>query len=153
MKTNNFLRLIVWNNWRETRFDHGNLLGKGAVFVSRCQVYGFKMVKMFGTPVILPTGKKENKLDAELYAVTANCLWWTDEQLPTGFDRVNVVAHMFAKSEPFSPHLPKNITGMQVAWIHFFTKPEPQHSVVLGSIFDFPNTPPPGQFEYMAGCG
>ena len=30
MKTNTFLRLIVWNNWRETRFDHGGFLGKGA---------------------------------------------------------------------------------------------------------------------------
>ena len=69
------------------------------------------------------------------------------EQLPSGFDRVNVVAHMFAKSEPFSPHLPKNITGMQVAWIHFFTKPVPMHAVVLGSIFDFPNTPPPGSLS------
>jgi len=139
MRVENCLRLVVWNNWREDRFEHDRFMKKGAIFVSRCQVQGFRIYKMFKQPVAHPSGHIENKLDAELYAVTPECLWWCDEQVTDGFDRMNVIAHMFAKDEPREPHLPKKIDGHQCAWLHFYTRPMPDHAVVMGCVRDFPD--------------
>ena len=116
-------------------------MDRGATLVSRCQVNGFRLYKMFKLPVAAPSGHKETKIDAELYAVTPDCLWWCDERMGSAaqFDRVNVVAHMFSNSAPKDPHIPKMITGMQAAWMHFYIKPIPDHAVCMGSIYDFEN--------------
>lgn len=139
MKVLNNLRLIVWNDYRENRYEHLVFRDRGAVFVSRCQVNGFELLKMFLRPAVIPVKDKKIKLDAELYAVTYDCLWWVDEQLGNGFDRVNVLAHMFAKDEPKDPAFQKAITGTQCAWMHFYTKPAPKNAIKMGYIHDFPN--------------
>lgn len=139
MRVANCLRLVVWGNFREGRYEHLIFRDKGAVFVSRCQIYGFKLMKMFAQPAVFPTKDKSYKLDAEIYAVTYDCLAWADEQIGNGFDRVNVLAYMFDKDAPKDPATARVITGTQCAWIHFYTKPEPKNATAASIIYDFPN--------------
>lgn len=139
MRVANCLRLVVWGNFREGRYEHLTFRDKGAVFVSRCQINGFKLIKMFAHPVALPTKDKGAKLDAEIYAVTYECLTWADEQMGNGYDRVNVVGYMFDKNAPKDPATERVITGTQCAWMHFYTKPEPKNTTAATYVYDFPN--------------
>lgn len=136
-KVNEMLRLVVWGNFREARWDHADLIEHGATFVSRCQIPDFGLYRVLGLPVAAPS--MSSKLDAELYAVTPECLWWVDDNFGQGFDRLNVLAHMFSRHAQREPHFERTITGMQCAWMHFFCCPVPKGAPKLGYIYDLPN--------------
>lgn len=131
------LRLVVWGNLREDRWDHTTFIEQGATFVSRCYVPGYALYKMFGMPVCAPGTSSD--LDAELYAVSPSCLNWVDTELATGFDRICVMAYMFSKHAPKEPWHKRVITGQQCAWLHFFSHPLSKTATKIGYIHELPN--------------